>query len=557
MRKRIFLSICAVAIVSVLALSFFSILMIYQSNSKSTYAALENSAAYLAAALAEEGRDAEGYLGSIRGANGRVTLVAADGTVLFDNREDPAKMENHAARPEIAEALAGGTGRAQRNSTTLDERTLYYALRLEDGSILRLSATVDNVWAEVLQHLPLLLAVAVGIIVLAGLVARWQARRILSPINGIDLDTPLANEAYGELAPLLRRVAAQRAEIDAQVEELRARKEEFSTITQSMAEGLLVLNTEGHILFANDSARRILAFNEEAASPRLLEICRDQELEALFRRAAQGQPAGGIMETGGRQYRVSANPDREGGGVRGVILLLTDDTERLQAEGLRRQFAANVSHELKTPLTSINGYAELIENGLAKPEDIPGFAGRIRAESQRLIALIGDIIRLSQLDEGAAGQEREPVGLLALAREVHEQLRERAAGKGIEVTVSGTEETVQGVRPVLAEVVYNLLDNAISYTPAGGRVAIAVAESASGPAMTIRDNGPGIAAEHKERIFERFYRVDKSHARQSGGTGLGLAIAKHGMQIHGGRVEVESEEGKGSVFTLLFGETDG
>ncbi|NLW79885.1 MAG: PAS domain-containing protein [Ruminococcaceae bacterium] len=548
MKKRIFRSICAVALASLLLLCVGVIVLVYQTSTQSGFSNLRADTTFIAVGVENGG---EAYLQSIRRYPGRVTWIAPDGTVLYDDREDAQNMDNHASRPEVAAALQTGAGQAQRQSGTMGERTLYYAQRLTDGSILRLSIQVDNIWAEVLQFVPWLIGISLLLIVAAALLARWQTRRIVQPVNQLDLDAPFDADAYDELAPLLRKIAAQKQQIEKSVQALKHQQAEFAAITQSMNEGLLVVDAAGKVLTINQSAQRILGIAASPDTPLpLLELSRNLVLEEAVKAATAGRRTEHVLALNGRQYRLLASPSGPAESVQGAVLLLMDDTENLQAEQTRREFSANVSHELKTPLTSISGYAEIIRDGLVQPQDIPAFAGKIYDESARLMALVNDIIKLSRLDERQAPAAREPVDLFHMAGQTAAALQTQADDKSIALAVTGAETTIPGVPAILSEVLFNLVDNAIRYTQPGGQVQVAVGREGPQAFIRVADTGIGIPPEHQPHIFERFYRVDKSHARESGGTGLGLSIVKRGALFHGGRVEASSQPGHGSTFTV-------
>jgi two-component system phosphate regulon sensor histidine kinase PhoR len=550
-RKRIFASICAVALGSVLLLVLCVTALEYRDTNQDAWASLRADAAYIAAGVNAGG---EAYLQETRGYPRRVTLMAPDGEVLFDDRQEADAMENHAARPEVTEALRTGTGQSERISPTLRERTLYYAVKLENGGILRVSMTADSIWAEVLRFVPWLAFCAVLIILAAAFAAWRQTDTLIASLGKINLDAPLANDNYEELSPFLRRIAAQKDEIERRMRELEEQRQEFAAIVGNMAEGLLVVSAEGLVVTINQSARDILGISEDfkGAQP-LPALNRSLELENAVKSALGGKRAGELTLQG-RRYRLAANSIPLAGkeGSRGVVLLLLDDTERLEVEERRREFAANVSHELKTPLTAISGIAEILYNGLVRPEDITGFAGRIQSETTRLIALVEDIIKLSRLDEKDTNFAFETVELFALARQTAAAFEEPAAGKGIRLTVEGDPLCIPGVRSILNEVFYNLLDNAIRYSDAGGEVKINISVQGGRACVSVTDTGIGIPPEYQDRIFERFYRVDKNHSPQSGGTGLGLAIVKRGVLFHGGTVALQSAPGKGSVFTVFL-----
>lgn len=550
MKKRIFRGICGVALASLLVLSVCVVGLVYQRATQDGWERLHIDTVYLSAGYDQQG---QAFLEQVSDTTGRITLIAPDGTVLYDDEEDAARMENHADRPEVQQALQQETGRDERDSATFGERQLYYAVRMEDGNVLRVSLSADSMAKQALRMLPWLVLISLCIVALAALVARRITKGILQPINELDLNTPLQTGGYDELSPLLRRLAAQQEQISGQMEDLRARQTEFEAVTGDMDEGLVVLNTQGLVLSLNASARRILGVEPDADVERpLIALNRDVALDEAAKTALSGSRCEGALAMQGRQYRVTASPTWQGGGVSGALLLLVDDTEKLQAEQLRKEFTANVSHELKTPLTSISGYAELIENGVAKPEDVAEFAGRIHTEAGRLILLVEDIIRLSQLDEKTPVPTKEQLNLLQVARDVAEGLESAAKEKQIEICVQGDDVSMAAVRSVMVEVLYNLVDNAVRYSPAGTQVSVDVYRRGDEAHISVKDEGPGIAPEHRDRVFERFYRVDKSHSKKNGGTGLGLAIVKNGALYHGGRVELYSEEGKGSRFVVVL-----
>ena len=460
-------------------------------------------------------------------------------------------MENHAQRQEVQQALATGEGESSRYSDTLLQKTVYYAKRLPDGTVLRLSAVRVTAGVLVLNMLQPILLVLAAALILSGVLASRLARRITEPLNRLDLEHPLENETYEELAPLLRRMEHQRRQIDRQMDELRRRSEEFEQITGSMSEGLVLLDEAGVILSINPAARRLLDAAENCVGQDLLTVDRDVALSDALRQAAEQGHSEFRGQRNGREYQFDVTRIQSEGRTAGTVLLVFDVTERAFAERNRREFTANVSHELKTPLQGIIGSAELLENGLVKQEDVPRFIGHIRSEAQRLVTLIGDIIRLSQLDEGEP-MPAEPVELLALAREAAESLQSAAAARNVTVTVEGEPVELTGVRRLLYEIVFNLCDNAIKYNTDGGRVQVTMTKENETAAVTVRDTGIGIPPDQQDRVFERFYRVDKSHSKASGGTGLGLSIVKHAVQYHHGAIHLQSEVGKGTEIRVTF-----
>ena len=548
MKRHIFRSILAVALAVLLTCLVLVMGVLYGYFQDRLQAELAQTTVYIARGVEQAGA---AYLESGLPASRRVTWVAADGTVLFDNWEDPAVMGNHAEREEVREALALGHGTAARYSDTLAQKTVYDALRLSDGSVLRLSDTGYSLWMLVLQALqPVAL-----VMLLAFCLALWLAgrvsRRLVAPLNAIDLKNPGDEAVYEELAPLVGKIRSQNRQIRRQVEELRRQQEAFAAITENMSEGLLVIDQEGRLLSHNTAALRLLGSGEDVeAGESVLVLNREAGFRRCVEKALSGQPWEELLERDGGYRSCAANPVEREGTAAGAVLIVLDVTEKAQRETLRREFAANVSHELKTPLTSVLGTAEILENGMVKPEDIPHFAGNIRREAQRLIGLVNDIIKLSRLDEGGLAGECETIDLYRQAESVFSQLAPAAESKRISLALDGESALVRGVPQIVEEIVYNLCDNAVAYNREGGSVHVTVENTAEGARLTVRDTGIGIPKEAQGRVFERFYRVDKSHS--SGGTGLGLSIVKHGAAYLGARVELDSEVGKGTAFTLLF-----
>ncbi len=501
----------------------------------------------IAAAAVEDGGQA--YLSRLESDDYRITWLRSDGVVLYDTKADASAMENHAQRQEVRQALETGVGESSRYSATLLEKTLYYAQRLPDGTVLRLSASRVTVGVLLLSMLPAILAVIAAALVLSGILAGRVSKRIVEPLNRLDLEHPLENDAYEELSPLLRRLEHQRRQIDEQLRSLRRRSEEFEQITASMTEGLVLLDNGGTVLSINPAAREVFHADEGCVGQPLLAVERDTAVSHALREAMETGHGETRMERGGREYQFDMTRIQADGETVGAVLLTFDVTEQAFAERNRREFTANVSHELKTPLQGIIGSAELLENGMVQPDDVPRFVGHIRSEAQRLVTLINDIIRLSELDEGGS-LPAEPVELLALCRDTAKSLEAEAEKRGVTFSVTGEEVAVPGVRRLLSEVFYNLCDNAVKYNREGGSVTVSVARDGGEAVVTVADTGIGIPQEHQARVFERFYRVDKSHSKASGGTGLGLSIVKHAVRYHHGTVELQSEPGKGTTFTV-------
>ena len=487
------------------------------------------------------------FLENVEADRFRVTWIDTDGTVLFDTQVDQSAMENHADREEIQEAFATGSGSAVRTSLTLTEQTFYEAVRLTDGTVLRISASQDSAWALMMDMLWPVFLIAVLAIALSALLARRMATKIVEPLNGLDLEHPLSNDAYEELSPLLRRINRQNLQIDAQMKKLQRKTDEFIQITSHMQEGLVVLDKETNIRSINSAAAKIFHTSEACVGGGFFLVGRGNALRQALNDALDHGHGSTVQDMEGRAYRFDMSSIRSEGNLLGAVILIVDVTEARNAEQMRREFSANVSHELKTPLQGIMGSAELLENGLVKPEDTPRFVGHIRREAARLVNLIEDIIRLSQLDEGVE-LPREAVDMRRLAEDVKAILEPTAAEKQVRVTVFGEGFAVQGVRRMLHELVYNLCDNAIKYNVPGGSVTI----RAENNCLTVTDTGIGIPAEHQSRVFERFYRVDKSHSKASGGTGLGLSIVKHAAAYHKAEIRLESTPGKGTAVTIQF-----
>ena len=548
MTKRIFRATLLVGVAVLVASLALVMGVLYSYFGRVQESQLRDELSLAAVGVEKNGTD---YLRALQSHQYRITWVRADGTVVYDTQADAETMENHAQRQEIQQALAAGEGESSRYSSTLLQKTVYYAQRLPDGTVLRLSAVRVTAGVLVLNMLQPILLVLAAALILSGVLAGRLARRITEPLNRLDLEHPLENDTYEELAPLLRRMEHQRRQIDRQMGELRQRSEEFDQITGSMNEGLVLLDEAGAILSINPAARRLLDADGDCVGQDFLTVDRDVTMSDALRQAAEQGHSEFRGERNGREYQFDVTRIQTEGRTAGTVLLVFDVTERAFAERNRREFTANVSHELKTPLQGIIGSAELLENGMVKQEDVPRFVGHIRAEAQRLVTLIGDIIRLSQLDEGEP-MPTEPVELLAVAREAAENLRSAAETRNVTVEVTGTPATVSGVRRLLYEIVLNLCDNAIKYNTEGGRVEVEVAQDGGTAAVTVRDTGIGIPPEHQSRVFERFYRVDKSHSKASGGTGLGLSIVKHAVQYHHGVIQLKSEVGKGTEIRVTF-----
>ena len=548
MTAKIFRNSMAVGI-SVFLLSvalFMGVLYQYFGNQLTEE--LETEAWLVAKGVETMGMD---YLDGLKSSS-RITWIDQDGTVLYDSVADPATMKNHADREEIQEAMLGTQGTARRESATLSEKTFYVARRLEDGTVIRLASAQYTVVVLLLSMVQPLLIILVVTLILAAVLASRLSKRMIQPILALDLEHPENCDTYDELAPLLTRIRRQNDTIGRQMELMGQRRQEFEALTENMSEGFVLLDQKGHILSYNTGTLRLLGVLPPAEEANVLALDRTDAFRKSVEQVLQGVRNQCRLDRGGRCVQLLADPVFRDNQVVGAVLVLVDVTEREQGEKMRREFTANVSHELKTPLTAISGMAEIISNGMVKPEDVPGFAGDIYKESQRLIALVEDIIHLSRLDEGGTDLRREQVDLLEVARKTVQRLQPLAKQAGVTLAVAGASLVMQGVPSVLEEMVYNLCDNAVKYNHKGGTVTLSVVPGESGGEVTVADNGIGIPAEDQERVFERFYRVDKSHSKEIGGTGLGLSIVKHGAALHDARVELKSTLGEGTTVRLIF-----
>lgn len=549
MKNKIFRALVALAAMAVLLASLLITFVVSQDFFNETKKELSQEARYISMGLASGGDD---YLNKIAAENTgdvRVTLIDSDGTVLFDNQAEARTLENHAMRQEVMEALANGSGEEERFSDTLDQTTYYYAVRLEDGKILRLARTIDSIYKSVMQMTPFMLGIVILVAALASVVARRLTKNLVRPLDDVNLDEPLDNDTYDELAPFLTRIAKQKRQLSKNLAKLRSKQEELTIITNNMNEGMVLLNGHQNVLFINESAAKIFGFDaKDVIGKNILTVDRAQEVQDLLQKVAAAGSGEGLYEKDQRFYQLSGSSVNGSGSV----ILIYDVTEKMAAEQMRREFSANVSHELKTPLQSILGYAEIMKNGLVKDEDKQRFLERIHAEAENMIELIQQIMELSRLDENKSVGDFVDVDLYAMAQNIAARLKYKADKRGITLDVAGGNAVVCGVQSVLSEVVYNLVDNAIKYNKDNGSVSVKVADGADEVTVSVSDTGIGIGAADRERVFERFYRADKSHNKETGGTGLGLSIVKHGVLYHKGRVDLESELGKGTTIIIVL-----
>lgn len=546
MTQKIFRSILIVAI-TVLLLSLLFIVGVLYDYFGSAQKSRLNAELNLAAGGVEAGGTE--YLENLDAEDFRMTLISSDGNVVFDSETDPEAMENHSQREEIIEALETGFGESSRYSQTLMEQTFYYAKKLANNSVLRISTSRMTVPALILGMLRPILIIVAAALVLSLVFASRMSKKIVQPLNSLNLDNPLENNAYDEISPLLTHIEQQQRQIARQKEKLAASKREFFAVIKNMNEGLVLLNSKNEIISINPAAESFLEANGDALGKDFIMIERSRDISLCLEEAFSSGKS--VLETqrNGRVYQLNFSAIEEDSEKTGVVILIFDITDKFFAERNRREFTANVSHELKTPLQTIMGSAELIENGLVKKEDVGGFASKIRQEASRLVSLIDDIIRLSQLDE-AEDLPSEDLDLYELAKSQIDLLAPVANSKGIALKLSGESFTVSVVRRLTQEIIYNLCENAIKYNKDGGKVDISIESDLNEAVIRVADTGIGIPPEHQARVFERFYRVDKSHSKETGGTGLGLSIVKHAVQYMNGTIHLESRFGEGTTVTV-------
>ena len=549
MTKKIFRSIYIVALTV-----FVASLLLILSFLYGYFNEVQHEQLKIQTDLAARGVDNEGitYFDGLNTSKFRITWIGADGSVLFDSKSDSSSMENHLKREEVQEALESGYGESERFSSTLLEKSLYSAEQLKDGSILRLSMVQNSVLTLFLGMLQPICVIIVVALVLSLLLASRLSKKIVHPLNCLNLDDPLNNEGYDELSPLLIKLHSQQNQLKRQSNELKKRQDEFNAITDSMSEGLMLLNTKGTILSVNHAAVSLLSADDFCVGKNILTVNRSLALQQVLSEAIGGNQSEKVINIHDSYYQVNANPVMSDSAVSGVALLIFDVTEKENSEMMRREFTANVSHELRTPLHSISGYAELLKNGMVKSDDVTPVAGKIYDEAQRMVLLVEDIIKLSHLDEGAEDMKKEDVDLYDIVKSVLDRLTSEAKSSEVAVDFKGCHATITGVPQLLNSIVYNLCDNGIKYNRKGGTLSVELSEEASEIVLKVSDTGIGIPLEHQARIFERFYRVDKSHSKEVGGTGLGLSIVKHAAKIHNAKIQVDSTPYQGTTITVRF-----
>lgn len=549
MTKKIFKSIMFVCAL-VLAVGLAAVMGILYSNFDGQMRKeLSKEAAYLAYGVEQQGVD---YLKNIKDKSARITYIDQDGTVLFDNEADVSEMKNHSDRTEFQKAEKYGAGESSRYSDTLSEKTIYYALRLKDGTVLRVSGTQDSVLALVENLIFPLCGLLCLMLILSGIMASAISKRIVKPINELDLESPKENQIYEELSPLLSKIHRQNREIQNQLELAKQQQEEFSLITENMQEGLIVIDKYTMILSANSSAWNLFHMDRVRQGESVYCLDREEEFRHAIEQVLSGEHTELVLKLNGSDIQLIANPVIRDKKTEGAVVLLVNVTEKLERESLRREFSANVSHELKTPLTSISGFAEIMQGGLVKCEDIPQFAGRIYKESQRLLQLVKDVIQISQLDEEKTSYVWELVDVYQVCKNAFESLREKAKRLNVHLYICGERMKMEAVRTLLEEAIYNVCDNAIKYNRNDGSVSVFLTQTAQEIHIVVKDTGVGIPKEDQDRVFERFYRVDKSHSKEIGGTGLGLSIVKHAVGALKGSVILRSEEGNGTEICMKF-----
>lgn len=550
MTKKIFRSIYIVAI-SVFAASA----ILFMGALYNYFTGVQQSQLQTQATLAAQGVANEGaaYFDELNTDDRlRITWIDTDGTVIYDTEGNSVEMENHLQREEVKQALLNGTGESIRYSSTLLKRSLYCAKRMDDGTILRLSVAQNTIITLLLSMLQPILIMFVVALVLSLILAYRLSNKIVKPLNNLNLDEPLNNKEYEELSPILHRISSQQRQIKLQHDELKQKQKEFDAVTQGMAEGIILLNSECEILSINPSAQKIFNTNPFCIGKFILSVNNSFELQELLLKSSKGKYCEKIIELDGEKYQLNASPIISGSKVSGTVLLLLNVTEKEKAEQQRREFTANVSHELKTPLHTILGCAELMENNMVSEKDVPEFAGKIHSQAQRMISLIEDIINLSHLDEGLQDMKKERISLLGIATETASSLSAQAKQKEITLNVAGDDVEIEGVASLISQIIYNLTDNAIKYNHKNGSVDIKIKDDGETATITVSDTGIGIPEEHLDRIFERFYCVDKSRSKEIGGTGLGLSIVKHAARLHNAAISTQSTIGQGTSISVTI-----
>lgn len=550
MKQKIFKNTTLLVILAIL-LTFLAVTdVMYHQIKDCKEQELKNEAEYLKVLLDQE--DVETLDSKLKSLDSRITIIDTDGTVLYDSKEDVSTLENHLERPEVQEALQSGEGHSVRYSSTLAKESYYYACQLDNGTILRVANTMNSIFTIMYSCIAVLMLVILIIGVVSVYLIGWQTNKMLEPLNTLDLEHPLDTLTYDELSPLLRRIDQQNGQLSFQMAQLKKQHEEYLAITENMKDGLIV-TSRFVVLAINKAAQEVFHTTaEECIGQDIIVVNRNLELKEVLNEALKGKRAEKRILFGEHAYQILGNPVYVDQKIIGGVIFLFDITEKEKTEIIRQEFSANVSHELKTPLMSISGYAEILKNGMVKPEHITEFSTRIYEEAKRLTTLVEDIIRLSKLDDENLQMELEDIELLALTKEIKNTLNLSAQQKNIQFMIHGEECVILGMRQIIYEMLYNLCDNAIKYNREDGIIEVDIMQDEKQTVWEIKDTGIGIASEDKDRIFERFYRVDKSHSRATGGTGLGLSIVKHGAALHNAKVELESSVGEGTTIRICF-----
>lgn len=557
MKSRVFRSIVLIALFTMVMTTMVITALIRKDIEQDTQKTMAVEIEYIEAAMEAGGTDFLTILASHGDGNSakRITWIDTDGTVLYDSYVNPEQMENHGSRPEVVEAIETGAGESVRRSDTLSAQTYYHAKDLSDGTVIRIATTVESQLASFVGLIPTMIFMAICVFVVAILLARVETRRIVAPINLLNPDFPMEKKVYPELSPLIIRLEKQRKMIQNQMQTLKERQDEFAAITENMCEGFMIIDSKANVISYNSSAMRILGVDMEKeldGRNNVLNFNRSKEFRQAVDSALQGYRNEQTLDLDGRSYQIIANPVEETEEKKGAVVVILDVTEKKGRDELRREFSANVSHELKTPLTSISGYAEIMKSGMVQPADMERFSEKIYTEAQRLITLVGDIIKISQLDEDQVQIEKEPIDLYEEATDVVTRLQDYASRQQVSLELVGTCAIVNGSKRILNEMLYNLCDNAVKYNKPGGTVWVNIDVENDHPTFSVEDDGIGIPKAEQGRIFERFYRVDKSHSKQIGGTGLGLSIVKHGAIYHKANVELKSAMGRGTQIKIVF-----
>ena len=547
MEKKIFRSIIIVAFCVLVISMIFIMQVLYTHVEKNISDELEENGKFIGAAVENEGLD---YLENLKESDVRITYINKKGRVLYDNRTDFHKMENHKNRKEVKEAFKKGEGRSSRLSMTLSVKTLYYAKLLDNGNVIRVAVKQSSPLLLLLSLFQPILVIIAAILIVASIIASSVAKKIVEPINAINLEEPEENDVYDEITPLLVKISKQSVQLQRQIREAKNKQAEFITITENMNEGILIIDTKYEVLSYNKAVVNLFTDGIVPESKSVFAFNRSESFRNIIKASLKGEGKVEVLEIKERSYEIIANPVYENESVIGTVVLVMDVTEKVKRDNLRREFTANVSHELKTPLTSISGFAEIMKTGMVKNEDMPDMANSIYEEAQRLIVLVNDIIKLSELDEASITYENEKINLHELLVEIQERLKTVIEKKDIQFYIDEKDIVLDAPKQVLSEVVYNLCDNAIKYNHQGGLVDVSLSETDAYVKICVKDNGIGIAHAHQNRIFERFYRVDKSHSKEVGGTGLGLSIVKHDVNYLDGSIEIESNLGEGTTIVV-------